>query len=132
MKVELQRVYGGSGRATGYRVLVDRVWPRGIAKAALPLDEWLRDLAPSTALRKWFGHDPARWAAFRRKYLDELKPRTAELKRLRAIARKKPLILLFSARDEDHNQAIVLGEALRHPRVLSSPRPIARARPQAC
>ena len=113
MQLLLKRIYDDSGEANGYRVLVDRLWPRGITKERARLDEWLRDLAPSTALRKWFGHDPARWDVFRRKYLDELKAHPDELRRLRAIARTATLILLYSAKDQEHNQAVVIREALQ-------------------
>ncbi len=113
MSIELKRVYEDHGQTAGYRVLVDRLWPRGIAKADLPYDEWLRDLAPSTALRKQFGHDPARWDAFRSAYLAELKAQAATLARLRAIARKQHLVLLYGAKDEEHNQAVVLRDVLQ-------------------
>ena len=113
MKIKLKRVYDDSGAAEGYRVLVDRVWPRGISKESLRLDEWLRDLAPSTKLRKWFGHDPSRWESFRRQYLDELQAKQVELKRLQTIAKRGPLILLYGAKDEEHNQAVVIRELLQ-------------------
>jgi len=113
MNIKLKRVYDDRGEAEGYRVLVDRVWPRGISKETLRLDEWLRDLAPTTGLRKWFGHDPSRWESFRLQYLDELEARHDELKRLQTIAKKRPLILLYGARDEEHNQAVVIREALQ-------------------
>lgn len=112
MKVEIKRVYDDLSETRGYRVLVDRVWPRGMTKEELRLDEWARNLAPSTELRKWFGHDPARWESFRARYLDELKGSEEELARLRGIARRQPLILLYSARNETYNQAVVLREAL--------------------
>ncbi len=112
MRVELKRVYEQGESAAGYRVLVDRLWPRGLSKAQLPLDEWARELAPSAALRKWFGHDPARWEEFRRRYLGELEAQAGELERLRVIARRRPLILLYGAKDETRNQAVVLRAAL--------------------
>ena len=113
MNIVLKRVYDDPDAAEGYRVLVDRVWPRGIAKESLHIDEWLRDLAPSTELRKWFGHDPSRWESFRRQYLDELQAKQDELKRLQTIAKKGPLILLYGAKDEEYNQAVVIREALQ-------------------
>lgn len=113
MRIKFQRVYDDRAEMVGHRVLVDRVWPRGVTKEKLRIDEWLRDLAPTTALRKWFHHDPRRWASFRRKYLRELKANVETLARLRAIARKQPLILLYSAKDAEHNQAVVIREALR-------------------
>ena len=112
MRVELNRVYDAAKEAGGYRVLVDRVWPRGISKDKLRLDEWCREIAPSTKLRQWFGHIPDRWEPFRLKYREELKAKDDDLKRLRALARKQPLILLYSAKDKEHNQAVVLREVL--------------------
>ncbi|MDT3680503.1 MAG: DUF488 family protein [Burkholderiaceae bacterium] len=113
-KVSIQRAYEDPGRDDGYRVLVDRVWPRGRRKEELALDEWAKDVAPSTALRKWFGHEPERWEAFRERYRDELaQPETRE--RLRALVRAagdRPLTLVYSAKDEQHNQAVVLREEI--------------------
>jgi len=106
------RVYDVTTSTKGYRVLVDRVWPRGIKKEALALDEWCKDLAPSTELRKWFGHEPARWDEFRSRYLAELKNKADTLERLREIADKKELVLLYSAKDKAHNQAVVIYDAL--------------------
>ena len=115
MSIEPKRVYDDQGQTKGYRVLVDRMWPRGVAKAKLPLDEWLRDLAPTRELIAWFHRDRSRWADFRRKYLRELDAHGDDLDRLRAIAAKKPLILLYSAKDESHIQAVILREALQSP-----------------
>ena len=115
MSIEPKRVYDDQGQTKGYRVLVDRMWPRGVAKAKLPLDEWLRDLAPTRELIAWFHRDRSRWADFRRKDLRELDAHGDDLDRLRAIAAKKPLILLYSAKDESHNQAVILREALQSP-----------------
>ena len=115
MSIEPKRVYDDQGQTKGYRVLVDRMWPRGVAKAKLPLDEWLRDLAPTRELIAWFHRDRSRWADFRRKYLRELDAHGDDMDRLRAIAAKKPLILLYSAKDESHNQAVILREALQSP-----------------
>ena len=112
MQIELARVYDGTGRASGYRVLVDRLWPRGVSKAALRLDEWCKEIAPSAGLRKWFGHEPERWELFRLKYLGELKERRELLDHLRAIAQKRALILLYSAKDRDRNQAVVIRDAM--------------------
>ncbi|NLF22998.1 MAG: DUF488 family protein [Lentisphaerae bacterium] len=112
MTIVLERVYGAAPRTAGHRVLVDRVWPRGVARASLELDEWCRELAPSRALRTWFAHDPGRWEAFRGRYLAELDGHQAELTRLREMASRKGLVLLYGARDTAHNQAVVLREAL--------------------
>lgn len=99
---------------TGYRVLVDRVWPRGRSKRQLKLDAWFKDVAPSTALRKWFGHDVRRWPEFKRRYRHELATaaQRARLRELAAIAKRKTLTLVYGAKDELHNQAVVLREAL--------------------
>ncbi len=110
--VKLKRAYGPSSGNDGKRILIDRLWPRGLKKADAAIDEWLKELAPSTALRKWFGHDPARWPEFRRRYLRELKHHPEELDRLRILARQGPITLVFAARDEAHNDAVVLRELL--------------------
>ena len=112
MQIEVARVYDVIGAAEAYRVLVDRLWPRGVSKEALRPDEWCKEIAPSTELRKWFGHEPARWESFRLKYLNELKGKRELLKHLRTIAQKKPLILLYSAKDRDRNQAVIVREVL--------------------
>jgi uncharacterized protein YeaO (DUF488 family) len=96
-----------------FRILVDRVWPRGVRRDALALDAWAKEVAPSTELRRWFGHDPARWAGFRRRYRRELANNPQAWKPILSRARKHDLVLLFAARDEEHNHAVVLGEFLR-------------------
>jgi len=93
-------------------VLVDRLWPRGVRKESLPLDAWLKDVAPSTELRKWFGHDPAKWDEFRRRYFAELDGRVEVLNPMLAAARKGRVTLLYSARDVEHNQAVALRDYL--------------------
>lgn len=110
--VQLKRAYEPPSPRDGIRVLVDRIWPRGVSKGRARIDTWLRDIAPSTALRQWFGHDPARWGEFRRRYRGELKRHKEAVAQLRAIARNGPITLVFSARDERHNQAVVLKELL--------------------
>lgn len=94
------------------RVLVDRVWPRGVSKESLRLDRWEKDLAPSAELRRWFGHDPRRWDAFQSRYRHELAEKTARLKDIAELSRQGSLVLLFSARDQQHNQAVVLKDVL--------------------
>ena len=113
--IELQRVYEAGAKGTGARVLVDRVWPRGVRKDALGLDLWLRDLGPSTELRKWFGHRPERWDEFQRRYRAELAEpeRAALLDQLADLSRRGAVTLLYGARDEEHNQAVVVRDALR-------------------
>lgn len=113
MKLFIKRAYEPAAPEDGERYLVDRLWPRGISKDALKITEWIRDVAPSDALRKWFGHDPERWAEFRRRYRAELESRTEALKPLREALRRGPVTLVYSARDEEHNQAVVLSEFLR-------------------
>ena len=108
-RLDIRRVYDPPVPEEGARVLVDRVWPRGVRKADLELDAWRRDLAPSAELRRWFGHDPARWEEFQRRYAAELDEREADLDSLAALARQRGLTLLYSARDRQHNNA----EALR-------------------
>jgi uncharacterized protein YeaO (DUF488 family) len=111
--VHTKRVYEPASADDGYRVLVDRVWPRGISKEDAALDEWARELAPSTELRKWFAHKPERFGEFRRRYRDELSASGDEIKALRRRSRKGALTLLFGARDTEHNNAVVLAEVLR-------------------
>lgn len=111
VRIHLKRVYEPAGDADGTRVLVDRVWPRGLTKAEADVALWLREVAPSSELRKWFGHDPARWPEFRRRYREELADNPA-LVRLEELARSGPLTLVYGARDEEHNQAVVLVELL--------------------
>ena len=112
--VRLQRVYGDLSSTAGRRVLVDRVWPRGLRKESLALDAWIRELGPSDELRRWFGHRPERWEEFQRRYRAELE-RPAQrqlLDQLAALAREGPVTLLYGARDEERNQAVVLRAVL--------------------
>ncbi len=106
--VRLKRAYDSPAATDGTRILVDRLWPRGVRKADAALDDWVRELAPSAELRKWFGHDPARWPEFQRRYVRELRDHAKEIERLRALARTGPVTLVFGARDEEHNDAVVL------------------------
>jgi uncharacterized protein YeaO (DUF488 family) len=110
--IRLKRAYDRPAAGDGKRVLIDRLWPRGVKKADAAIDDWMKELAPSTALRKWFGHDPARWHEFRRRYLRELQQHSEQLDRLRDLARQGPVTLVFSARDEAHNDAVVLRDFL--------------------
>jgi uncharacterized protein YeaO (DUF488 family) len=111
--VRLKRAYEAPSPSDGRRVLVDRLWPRGLPKREAAIDEWRQELAPSAELRAWFGHEPERFAEFRRRYLDELREHRAELSELRRRAREGPLTLVYAARDTEHNDAVVLAEALR-------------------
>lgn len=111
-QIRLKRAYEAPSADDGVRVLVDRLWPRGLRKAEARIDRWMKDLAPSTELRKWFGHDPARWEEFRRRYRAELAGKAALMDTLRALAREQPVTLIFAARDEGHNEAVVLRDEL--------------------
>lgn len=110
--IRIKRVYDIRSDKDGFRVLVDRVWPRGVTKEKAAIDLWLKEVAPSTELRKWFGHDPARWDEFRARYRAELQAQPTLLDQLREQAAKGPLTLVYSAHDEAHNQAVVLKEVL--------------------
>lgn len=107
-KILVKRIYEPAGTSDGFRVLVDRIWPRGIAKADAKLHLWLRDIGPSTALRTWFNHDPTRWTEFQRRYHAELKQQSTVLATITAQANTSPVTLLYSAKDEQHNQAVAL------------------------
>ena len=111
--ISIERVYGSERK--GFRILVDRVWPRGLTKESVNANMWLKDVAPSDRLRKWFGHDESKWEKFREKYKNELKTKQ-QVERLREIkdleGKNKNIILLFGAKDEKHNQAVVLKEVL--------------------
>ena len=108
MRIEAKRVYEPTAKSDGFRVLIDRLWPRGLSKEAAKLDLWLPDLGPSTALRKWFGHDPARWEEFQRRYQAELKEKKTLLATITEQAKARPVTLLYSAKDAQHNQAVAL------------------------
>jgi uncharacterized protein YeaO (DUF488 family) len=110
--LKIKRVYDKPERADGERILVDRLWPRGLSKRAAAIDEWMKELAPSHELRKWFGHDPARWREFRRRYLTELRRQRETLAAIARKAKHQTVTLLFGARDTEHNNAVVLKEAL--------------------
>ncbi len=111
-EISIKRVYEAPSADDGFRVLVDRVWPRGIARDAAAVGLWMKDIAPSTELRKWFGHDPERWEEFRRRYFAELEQLPELVEQLRGQAGKGRLTLVYSARDKAHNQAVVLKQAL--------------------
>ena len=113
MDVRLKRAYEPASAEDGYRVLVDRLWPRGVSKEQAKLDEWDQELAPSRQLREWFGHEPDRFPEFRRRYIDELRANRARLRELRRRAKTGTLTLVYSAHDSEHNDAVVLAEVLR-------------------
>lgn len=108
MDIKIKRVYEPSDPSDGYRILIDRLWPRGIKKDALRLDEWAKELAPSTELRKWFHHQPELFDEFAKKYREELKEHQADLARILEIAKNQPITLLYAAREPKYNQAGIL------------------------
>jgi uncharacterized protein YeaO (DUF488 family) len=119
MTIRIKRVYEPSSPRDGARFLVERLWPRGMKKEALAMDGWLRDAAPSTELRRWFAHDPAKWLEFQRRYRRELQSRQEILAPLVAAAHRGPLTLLYSARDSERNSAVVLKEFLEEQRQMA-------------
>lgn len=110
--IQLKRVYEAPNNADGARFLVERLWPRGVKKSSLALDAWLKDAGPSTDLRKWFNHDPARWSEFRRRYFAELKKNPASWALLLEAARRGTVTLLYSSHDAEHNNAVALKDFL--------------------
>jgi uncharacterized protein YeaO (DUF488 family) len=111
--VRIKRAYEPPADRDGWRVLVDRIWPRGVSREEARLDDWARELAPSDALRTWFGHDPSRFAEFQSRYLTELKEHESKVSELRRIGRDGTLTLVYGARDREHNDAVVLARLLR-------------------
>ena len=110
--IEIARVYDDATDTGRARLLVDGIWPRGVSKQELGHDDWIKDIAPSTDLRKWFGHDPDKWGEFRNRYLHELRDYPHPVERCLDWCRKGPVTLLYAARDRDHNQAVVLRDYL--------------------
>jgi uncharacterized protein YeaO (DUF488 family) len=108
MSIAVKRIYEPAAKADGYRVLIDRLWPRGLKKDNVSLDLWAKELAPSTALRQWFGHEPARWDGFRHRYASELDASTEHWRQLAERAARHRVTLLYGARDEEHNNAVAL------------------------
>lgn len=112
MKIHLKRVYEPSSKEDGSRFLIDRVWPRGVSKKDLGSAVWLKEIAPSTELRKWFNHDPERWQEFRKRYFTELRSMDVPVETLRGAMKEGPVTLLHAARDGEHNHALVLRDFL--------------------
>jgi uncharacterized protein YeaO (DUF488 family) len=112
MNINLKRVYEEPSKKDGVRILVDRLWPRGLTKEKAHVDLWLKEVAPSTALRKWYGHDPARWPEFRKRYLAELKKNPDQVALLKQAVAKGHSTLIYGAKDMEHNEAVVLLELL--------------------
>jgi uncharacterized protein YeaO (DUF488 family) len=114
--VPIKRAYEPATASDGYRVLIDRIWPRGVTREEAQLDEWARELAPSAELRRWFGHDPGRFEEFRSRYTEELGAHEEKLRELRRRAGEGRLTLVYGARDTEHNDAVVLADVLRRGR----------------
>lgn len=114
MPIRLKRIYDKKADQDGVRILVDRLWPRGIGKQEAGIDLWLKEVAPSTELRRWFGHDPAKWKEFRERYRGELKANEAALESLRERARTETITLLYAAKDTAHNHAVALRDFLEN------------------
>ena len=112
MNIKIKRVYEVPEKNDGYRILVDRLWPRGLTKEKAAVDLWLKNIAPTTELRKWFGHEPEKWDEFKKKYLVELKENKESVSILKDHLKKGPVTLLYAARDQVHNEALVLKDAL--------------------
>ena len=113
MSIRLKRVYDKPAKSDGHRVLIDRLWPRGVKKNQARIDQWLKDIAPSTKLRKRFGHDPSRWMEFKKRYAAELDDQREQVEQLAQEARKRTVTLLFAAKDTEHNNAVALKEHLQ-------------------
>lgn len=112
--IKLKRVYDGEDAKDGTRYLIERLWPRGVKKTSLHIDAWLKDAGPSTELRKWFGHDPAKWQEFRRRYFAELDHAPDVWAPIRDAARRGTVTLLYSSHDTEHNNAVALKEYIEH------------------
>jgi len=111
-RIKLKRVYEGASKEDGYRILVERLWPRGLKKEQVAADLWLKEVAPSPELRTWFGHDPAKWEQFRRRYWAELKGKPEQVDLLKQKIKEGPVTFVYAAHDEQHNAALVLKEFL--------------------
>jgi len=112
--VKLKRVYDAASSTDGIRVLVDRLWPRGITRDEAAVHQWLKEIAPSDRLRRWFSHDPAKWEEFKKRYEAELKGKPELIEELKAASRKHTVTLLYSAADTEHNNAVALHEILQN------------------
>ena len=110
LDIKIKRVYEQPDKDDGRRILVDRLWPRGLTKEKASVDLWLKDIAPSTELRKWFEHDPGKWEEFKKRYLDELKGKSEQIQLLKQEMEKGTVTLVYGAKDEEHNEALALQE----------------------
>lgn len=111
--IKIKRVYEPAARGDGYRILIDRIWPRGLTKEKANVDLWLKEIAPSTQLRQWFKHDPKKWFEFKKRYFKELSSKKDLIAIIQEIAHKHPVTILFGAKDEEHNNAVALSEYLK-------------------
>ncbi len=112
--LKVKRIYETASSDDGKRILVDRLWPRGIKKSEAKIDEWLKEIAPSDGLRKWFAHDPSKWQAFKKKYSRELEEKSDLAQRLRKESARESVTLVYSAKDNEHNNAVALKEIIEH------------------
>ena len=110
--IKIKRIYDPASREDGKRIYIDRLWPRGMKKEEAKIDEWLKEISPSNALRKWFGHDPSKYEEFKRRYIKELQKHPEILEKIKKEERRETVTLLFSAKDEEHNNATVMKEIL--------------------
>ena len=110
--IKMKRAYDKPAAEDGLRILIDRLWPRGLTKDKAAIDHWFKEIAPSTKLRKWFSHDPVRWSEFRRRYLRELEARVLQIREIRKLARNRSITLVYAAHDKLHNDAVVLRNVL--------------------
>ena len=112
--LKVKRIYETASSDDGKRILVDRLWPRGIKKSEVKIDEWLKEIAPSDELRKWFAHDPSKWQAFKRKYAHEIEEKSDLIQQLRKESEREAVTLVYSAKDNEHNNAVALKEIIEH------------------
>ncbi|MDE2590854.1 MAG: DUF488 domain-containing protein [Patescibacteria group bacterium] len=112
MNITIKRIYEKSSTTDGKRVLIDRLWPRGLTKEKAKIDVWLKDIAPSTELREWFGHDPVKWSEFKKRYLTEIKSNSTAMSQLEELLKKGKVTLVYAAKDKEYNDAVVLQEYL--------------------
>lgn len=119
--IQIKRIYEEPQKSDGLRILVDRLWPRGVSKEKAALDLWFKDIAPSNDLRKWFGHDPKRWSDFQKKYKTEIKANKVVFDELKEIVKqRKTVTLLYAAKDVEHNEAVIIRDLLEPPRLFQS------------
>lgn len=111
--IQIKRVYEPASKTDGFRILIDRIWPRGVSKQKAKINLWSKEIAPSAKLRKWFSHDPQKWPEFQKKYFQELKKQKSALNEIRSLEKKEKVTLVFAAKDEQHNNAVALKNFLK-------------------